>query len=152
MLKSIPLKQMINGSNDEFFKFLSNLVCLDTPETGKEIIPGIYIAGLNAGNFIKYMVIDEYDSFSDGNDCRDNYGVCDNHEQILKEYPELQECTDRNFVVLMTPIVKAEEPEKEGWRWHKWGDYIGDYEPQCEYIHDEPLIEKVYVYHIYEVR
>ncbi len=130
---------------------MTDIVCSGSKYQGIEVIPGIYIAGLNAGHFISGIILDEYDSFSKDGDCRDNYGVCDNHEQILNHYPELQGCTDRNFVVLMTPIIKAEEPDKEGWRWHKWGVYIGDYEPQCEYIHDEPEIEKVYVYHIYEV-
>jgi len=130
---------------------MTDIACSGSKYQGIEVIPGIYIAGLNANHLISGIVLDEYDSFSKDGDYRDNYGVCDNHRQILAHYPELQGCTDRNFVVFMTPIIKAEEPEKEGWRWHKWGSYIGEYEPRCEYIHDEPEIEKVYVYHIYEV-
>jgi len=48
-------------------------------------------------------------------------------------------------------IRKDLEPTDGGWRWHKWGEYIGTQNPQMEYIHDEPEIEKVYVYHIYEL-
>jgi hypothetical protein len=39
-----------------------------------------------------------------------------------------------------------------GWRWHKWGPYIGTQEPKCEYIHDEPEIEEVFTYHVYELK
>jgi hypothetical protein len=47
-------------------------------------------------------------------------------------------------------VIKANQSHEGGWRWHKWGEYIGKYEPQYEYLYDEPEIEKVYVYHIYE--
>ena len=33
-----------------------------------------------------------------------------------------------------------------GWRWHKWGPYIGTQDPQCEYLADEPEIKEVFVY------
>jgi hypothetical protein len=46
--------------------------------------------------------------------------------------------------------MKANQPKEDGWRWRKWGQYIGALEPTCEYIADEPHIDKVYVYHIYE--
>lgn len=77
------------------------------------------------------------------------YGVCDSAEQLLSKCPEL-EASDRQFIVTLTPITKATQPPEGGWRWHKWGEYIGTQDPQCEYLHDEPSIEKVCVFHIYE--
>jgi hypothetical protein len=77
------------------------------------------------------------------------YGVCDTVEQLLEACPELLS-SERQFTVTLTPIVKSEQPSDGGWRWHKWGPYIGTQNPQCEYIYDEVNIEQVYVYHIYE--
>jgi hypothetical protein len=77
------------------------------------------------------------------------YGVCDSVEQLLAACPEL-EAPGREFVVTVTTIRKADEPADGGWRWHKWGEYIGTQNPQCEYIHDEPNIEEVLCFHIYE--
>lgn len=76
-------------------------------------------------------------------------GVADNIQQIIDHHPEVNE-PDREFVITMTPIIAREQPAEGGWRWHKWGEYIGTQDPQCEYLRDEPVIEKVYVYHIYE--
>lgn len=150
MLKNLNIKNIINENEDEFLKMLTD----DSDCTfvnGNEVIPGIYITDLNVKNFLIGAIVEEWESFCDNDNYRDNYGVCDNHKQVLKEYPELTESPDRNFVVLMTPILKSEQSEKYGWRWHKWGEYIGDMNPSHEYLYDEPDIEKVYVYHIYEV-
>ena len=47
---------------------------------------------------------------------------------------------------------KADEPSSGGWRFRKWGEYIGKHEVTCEYIYDEPDIDFVYCFHIYEKR
>lgn len=81
-----------------------------------------------------------------------SYGVCDSPEQFMT-HPIGQWIagSDRGFTVSFTCIRKAGQPEDGGWRWHKWGEYIGEKSPQCEYLYDEgPEIEEVYVYHVYE--
>lgn len=78
------------------------------------------------------------------------YGVCDSVDQLLKKCPELEADPDRQFVVTVHTIDKATQPQEGGWRWHKWGEYIGDQRPTTEYIAHEPVIERVLVYHIYE--
>ena len=78
------------------------------------------------------------------------YGVCDSVEQLLEKCPELRTST-RKFAVSVHFLEKSKEPPEGGWRWRKWGPYIGTQTPTCEYLHDEPLIEHVYVYHIYEL-
>jgi hypothetical protein len=83
------------------------------------------------------------------NDSAWYYGVCDDIDNLLNVIPELLS-PDREFVVLLTEITKSGQPRYEGWRWHKWGDYIGTQTPTTEYIYDEPEIELVYCYHIYE--
>jgi hypothetical protein len=78
------------------------------------------------------------------------YGVCDYPQQLIEQFPILT--TDsRRFIVIFTPIYKADQSEEGGWRWHKWGPYIGTQNPQHEYIADEPDIDMVYVYQIMEL-
>ena len=119
-----------------------------------EIRPGVY----EIGHFGGTSFLEDYEHYPEfnGSDIgievdtyRGPYGVCDNFEQLLAAYPEL-EAEDREFVVTLSPIRKAEQYPEGGWRWHKWGEYIGTQQPTCEYIFDEPTIELVYVYHIYE--
>lgn len=79
----------------------------------------------------------------------EEYGVCDTPEQAveklgLRDRPE-------SFFVSFVKITRASQPSDGGWRWHKWGAYIGDKEPQREYIHDEPEIDEVYTFHVYEL-
>ena len=106
-----------------------------------------------------------------------SYGVCDNADDILnfsvnnyydeeyyteedKEFipditlEELLAKSDRQYVITLTPMCQEEQPEEGGWRWHKWGAYIGKHNVQCEYLYDEDLSDIsqtfVYVFHIYE--
>lgn len=81
---------------------------------------------------------------------RENFGVCDNYKQILKRYPELKH-SDRNFIVSLTPIKKSDEPSNYGWRWEKWGKYIGHQKVVATYLANEPFIDEIYVYHIFEI-
>jgi hypothetical protein len=82
----------------------------------------------------------------------DCYGVCDSPEQFLAhEIGRWLDASDRRFVVSFTRVSKASQPDSGGWRWHKWGKYIGVHEPQCEYLYNEgDEITDVYVYSVYE--
>lgn len=84
-------------------------------------------------------------------DLPESYGVCDHWRQIIKRWPVIV-TDDKPLVIAVTPIEKAAQPSSGGWRWHKWGEYIGEHEPQYEYLHDEPDIDQVYTWHLYEVR
>lgn len=78
-----------------------------------------------------------------------SYGVCDCYTQILEQCPTLQD-PDREFVVMLCEVRRAEQPASGGWRWHKWGAYIGTHDIQCEYLYDEVGIDSVFCFHIYE--
>jgi len=78
-----------------------------------------------------------------------DYGVCDNHEQILAHVPEIISSPNK-YLILMTPIFREHQSSQGGWRWHKWGPYLGDYCPQHEYLYDEE-IDMVFVYGIYRL-
>ncbi len=77
------------------------------------------------------------------------YGVCDTPEQFLERYRAVLDADPRPFVVEFM-IVKKEAVG--GWRWHKWGPYIGEKDPHCEYLRDEgPEITQACCYHVYLV-
>ncbi len=77
------------------------------------------------------------------------FGVCDSIEQWKEHCKALIDHPTLKVFASFCEIRKDEQPKKGGWRWHKWGPYIGVHEPQCEYLYDEPEIESVFVYHTY---
>ena len=115
------------------------------PTGVKEIQKGIY--EINHFNLIDS---DDYNKWPNDLGDIDEYGVCDSIEQLLEKCPILENDPDRQFIISITEIVAADQPEEGGWRWSKWGEYIGDHKITAEYIHDEIEISEVYVYHIYE--
>lgn len=115
---------------------------------------GVYqIPTFNGECFItgQYKV-DRYPVFEPGPDreYRGAYGVCDNANQILATYPELVD-SERRFTVTLCEVRREAQSETGGWRWRKWGRYIGTFDAQCEYLYDEVGIERVFCYHIYEL-
>jgi len=88
------------------------------------------------------------DTFDNYEPIIDSYGVCDSPEQLLNMYDF--EADPRTFFIKLTEMRKSEQSSWGGWRWHKWGDYIGKQEPTTEYLYDEPLIDNVFVFHIYQ--
>lgn len=119
---------------------------------------GVYLCGFNAEHSLE-MLTDYQEKRVRSFDSPiywSNYGIADNASQVLDYYEELckkygEYMENSDFIILMTPIFKEDEPENGGWRWHKWGRYIGKYEPKHEYIYDEEDIDFVYCFHIYEV-
>ncbi len=69
-----------------------------------------------------------------------------NPDQIIEKWPELV-TDDERYLIFLTEIRK-EDQTIGGWRWHKWGEYIGTQEPQHEYLYDEPNIQSIYVFQI----
>lgn len=119
-------------------------------EKASEMQTGIYRIGhFGCSNFLPGF--EDYPEFGsiDDEEYRGPYGVCDSAAQLLEKYPEL-EAPGRSFVVTLKEVKKSEQSSDGGWRWHKWGEYIGTQGPTREYLYDEPLIESVFVYHIYE--
>lgn len=84
------------------------------------------------------------------------YGVADNIEQIKKHYRQWIEKSD--WVITITLVFQHKENKGKGggWRWHKWGEYIGNLNPQYEYLDDEEFGEDfqgyVLCYHIYPIK
>lgn len=98
-----------------------------------------------------------------------SYGVCDNIDQVLN-YPcwkqtEMEpdipirsflEESEKNYFISLYKINQNLQSKADGWRWCKWGKYIGKHDIQCEYLFDEDLSDIgqdfVYVFHIYEFK
>jgi len=83
------------------------------------------------------------------------YGVCDNASQAIKRFLKAEKELGIDLgkcILCLHPIVKKNQPHDGGWRWHKWGPYIGVKNPQYEYIWDEDdSIKFVWCYHLYGV-
>ena len=83
------------------------------------------------------------------------YGVGDSIEQIKEYFKEEIEDPNRKYFIAVTPVFQDKENKGGGWRWHKWGEYIGKLEPKCEYLDDEDFgddFEYVICFHLYEVK
>lgn len=78
------------------------------------------------------------------------FGVCDSYEQILEHFPSLI-TSDKKYIVALSKVTKGIEGTPYGWRWHKWGPYIGTQKPTTEYLYDEPNIDTVYTFTILEI-
>lgn len=78
-------------------------------------------------------------------------GVCDNYHQITEKYKEILSNPEKNYVIGLSTVKRENQSEDGGWRWHKWGSYIGTQNPQHEYLYDDKHIDKVFCFHIYEI-
>lgn len=81
--------------------------------------------------------------------CHD-YGVTDSPEQFMQRYGEMLLSSPDRFVVSFCKVEKAAQPHWGGWRWEKWGPYIGTQRSVAEYLYDEPDIDYVYTFHVYK--
>lgn len=79
------------------------------------------------------------------------YGVCDNYTQILEKYDSILNNPDKKYVIGLSSVERKKQPFYGGWRWEKWGEYIGTQNPQHEYLYNDIHIDKVYHFHIYEI-
>jgi len=80
-------------------------------------------------------------------DFRWKYGVCDSPEQLASKYPKY------DGIVWMTVVRREEQCEQGGWRWRKWGEYVGNHTiDQVEYLSEcngddgRPLIDEQYLF------
>ena len=85
------------------------------------------------------------------------YGLADNIEQIKCYYKEEIDNPDRKFIIHLTAVFqdKSNKGKGGGWRWGKWGPYIGSLRPEFEYLDDEDFgedFEYVIVFGLIEVK
>lgn len=75
-----------------------------------------------------------------GNDLDDEFYLGKSLVKMIERYPEYK------LVLLMTPHMNTKDCSWDGWRWHKWGKYLGVHEPQHEYLSCEQCIDYVLSY------
>lgn len=82
-------------------------------------------------------------------DLEASYGVVDSMTQFLERFGDALEADVQGYCLGFTRVSKGEQPASGGWRWHKWGPYLGMQEPQHEYLHDEEYITEVYCFQLF---
>ena len=167
----------LNNSMHDHLKVLFKDTVDDKKEilVAKKIEPGIYeVESFNFNHTLNsisdHQIVDDYGMINtkdgsyksakdlganlkniDWNNLSSTYGVADNVEQVKNKFAEAIKSETDEYVISVTEVRKDEQSDEGGWRWHKWGEYIGKQDPQCEYLADEPKIESVYCFHIYKV-
>lgn len=76
------------------------------------------------------------------------YGVCDSPEQLAAKYPKY-----RGRVYFRT-ANRESQPKERGWRFHKYGPYVGkhnligiEYLREANGKHGKPLIDETWMFH-----
>lgn len=114
------------------------------------------IDGFNYNNSRLKKGEDILDLFRDGKYV-EQYGVADSINQIKDFYKDQLRDPANNFIIAVTPVFqdKNNKGKGGGWRWHKWGQYIGKLTSQCEYLDDEEFgedFEYILTFHLYSVK
>lgn len=121
---------------------------------------GIYLAHVNFDHNIDHLIAERYPDFNPEmwKDAADSdwwfncYGVVDHWTQLPLK---LLEMDPRKFTVYLGQHVKNDQPETGGWRWHKWGPYLGVFREQVathEYLYETPDVVEVFSYSICEMK
>lgn len=77
-------------------------------------------------------------------------GVCDNLEQVYNRFKWLIDQKEE-YCIILTPILKKHQPKNGGWRWEKWGEYIGNQKSKADYLYDEPDIDQVLIFSVCKI-
>lgn len=146
-----PQVMLISDSNvhkPSFGSFVARLLTSNQGEI-EELRPGVYLVPFHPPH---PWPTPQYEQFPDLPEGLDSYGVCDSLENYMEKQGQALDALDKNFLVILTPVYRNPEGKgsREGWRWHKWGPYIGSHEIQHEYLDDEDGIDVVYCFHVYE--
>lgn len=106
----------------------------------KRLRAGVYTDCLH--NFTNRVRMDGWEAYFH-DDAVPPYGVCDSVEQFFARFGAYLESSPRAYAVGFTEVRRADQPDEGGWRWRKWGGYVGERRPMMEYLHDEPEIESI---------
>lgn len=164
MLKDITFdknKQLVHNNREQTLSYLKK-ACTDKEyafwesatigDALQKLDTGVYeFFSCNSPDYLIEEKLDEYDIHT----LRSYpYGVCDNYEQILERVKDIDKYVnskDEDYCIVLYKVTRESQPETDGWRWCKWGDYIGDHKKTAEYFYDEKEIDYVYVFSIYKI-
>ncbi|HMG12787.1 MAG TPA: hypothetical protein VK571_06415 [Gemmatimonadaceae bacterium] len=133
---------LLNARNPRLFAILSGA------RPAHRISTGIYsVATFN----FNLLLDDDWDDFPNElpGGLEESYGVVDSVEQFTDRFWGALSDDPHGYVVAFTRVRKSEQPTEGGWRWCKWGPYLGVGSPQCDYLHGEPHFNEVFCFHVY---
>lgn len=126
--------------------------------------------GIYQCNFGHNFSFEEFEEFKDNNNLpyencysvfapdynKSQYGVADSLEQLKEYFKEQIEDKSNKYILTLTPVYQDLENrgKGDGWRWHKWGEYIGKLDSKCEYLDDEDFgedFEYIICFHLYKI-
>jgi len=116
----------------------------------EKVRDGVYYTAPNANHSFSDLIDHDRLCFPADGDLwqfRPTYGVADTAEQVLAHVEP--EKINTPCVITLTPVFRHHQPEQDGWRWCKWGEYIGTRVSQADYLYDEPEIDMVLLWHLW---
>lgn len=154
MLRDLPPNW--TSANDPFIAALRRAFShFGTPDEPVRVYRGVYEAHINFDKEIERLVTGRWPEFPNfpGHDWFSCFGVVDHWSQLpIKQL----DADPRSLLVFLGRHVRAEQPERGGWRWHKWGPYLGVHAPEnsteYEYLYDATDVVEVWSYCVVEVR
>lgn len=135
---------------------------------------GCYWANLNPENLIDHA--SAYETYKHWPASSLAYGVSDNATQVINHlkhaletyltkdsthsffirgkrlYKFLTDNPDAVYLIRFYPVFNHHDGKTGGWRWHKWGPYLGKHTPQCQYLDKEQNIDYVLIWHLYPLK
>ena len=167
------------GAGDELFKPYTaikqatdkRLILEDDSHTN---FKGCYWGNLNPENLIDHATA--YETHKHWPASALAYGISDNATQVLNHlnyvletyltkdsthsffvrgkrlYKFLTTNPDAIYFIRFYPVFNHYDGKTGGWRWYKWGPYLGKHTPKCEYLDEEKNIDYVLLWHLYPLK
>lgn len=135
---------------------------------------GCYWGNLNPENLIDHA--SAYETYKHWPASSLAYGVSDNATQVFKHlrhaletyltkdsthsffirgkrlYKFFTDNPNAVYLIRFYPVFNHHDGKIGGWRWHKWGPYLGKHTPKCEYLDEEKNIDYVLLWHLYPLK
>jgi len=106
-------------------------------------VPGVYLVGPNGRKALDGVVDREREIAEPFRRDGRFHGVADDVAQVIAHVDA--EALGFPCCLVLTPVARRFE-KPDGWRWRKFGPYIGTRTPRAEYLADEPEIEEIVVF------
>lgn len=130
----------INVDDNEFYETLHEFSKEDTKYSLSNVI---LTDNLNTEHSAKKFNLKGWWDTGDGYEYSP-YGLSDNMSQIIEKYGE-------DVLIIAVPFYKKLQPAAGGFRFHKWGEYIGEFQDEVEhneYIYDSNL-DVIWSFHVH---
>ena len=162
-LKDLP--EGWTSPDDPFIYMLRATFSDDVTRLPTRVYRGVYEAHINFHKEIQDLIVDDWPSFHlhesgewdrwieyTGHTAA-SFGVVDHWSQLPLA---ALDADPRNLLVYLGLHRRADQSPDGGWRWHRWGPYLGVHAPEnstnYEYLHEATDVVEVWSYCVVEVR